>query len=231
MVVANQGLIEAIFALADMLAVPSDAFNGLAALAVREVSGCDVASVSILQADGQLTTAGASDERTARLDQLQYHSPESPCRSAIRTANIVHVRDLVSDRRYPIFGPAAAALAVASCLSLPLTTSAHTVGSLNLYGQVPDAYDESAVATGEAVAGHASLLVASSRAHQRSLDLVDKQQVALDSRAEIEQAKGILMAGSHCKASQAFDILRLASQRENHKLRDIAHTIVINTSD
>jgi hypothetical protein len=55
----------------------------------------------------------------------------------------------------------------------------------------PHAYDQPAVATGQTVAGNASLLVASSQAHHRSFDLVAKQQVALDSPAEIEQAKDI----------------------------------------
>jgi GAF domain-containing protein len=72
--------------------------------------------------------------------------------SAIRTATIVQVDDLGRDSRYPTFGPAAASLGVASCLSVPLRASGATVGSLNLYGEVPYAYDETAVATGEAVA-------------------------------------------------------------------------------
>ena len=61
-------------------------------------------------------------------------------------------------------------------------------------------------------------------------DVVDQVQVAMNSRAEIEQAKGILMARSHCDADRAFDILRRASQRQNVKLRQIAHTIVVNTA-
>ena len=42
----------------------------------------------------------------------------------------------------------------------------------------------------------------------------------------IEQAKGILMAESHCSADQAFEILRKASQRENVPVREIAARIV-----
>jgi AmiR/NasT family two-component response regulator len=48
----------------------------------------------------------------------------------------------------------------------------------------------------------------------------------MESRAAIEQAKGILMARQHCTADDAFDILRRASQRENRKLRDIADEMV-----
>ena len=46
------------------------------------------------------------------------------------------------------------------------------------------------------------------------------------SRAEIEQAKGILMAQSGVSADEAFRVLSRASQRENRKLRDIARDIV-----
>ena len=42
----------------------------------------------------------------------------------------------------------------------------------------------------------------------------------------IEQAKGIIMAQSHCGEEQAFDILRRASQRANVPVRDIAARIV-----
>jgi AmiR/NasT family two-component response regulator len=49
----------------------------------------------------------------------------------------------------------------------------------------------------------------------------------MQSRAVIEQAKGILMARSPAlTADEAFELLRKASQRENVKLRDIAQRIV-----
>jgi AmiR/NasT family two-component response regulator len=48
----------------------------------------------------------------------------------------------------------------------------------------------------------------------------------MDSRAVIEQAKGVLIAQRRVNAEQAFEILREASQRYNRKLRDIATGIV-----
>ena len=46
------------------------------------------------------------------------------------------------------------------------------------------------------------------------------------SQPVIEQAKGVLMAESHCSADEAFEILRKASQRENVPVREIAARIV-----
>lgn len=49
---------------------------------------------------------------------------------------------------------------------------------------------------------------------------------AMKSRATIEQAKGILMAQKPMTPDQAYDVLRMASQRENRKLREIARELV-----
>jgi AmiR/NasT family two-component response regulator len=48
----------------------------------------------------------------------------------------------------------------------------------------------------------------------------------LDTRATIGQAVGLLMARERCTAAQAFDLLRIASQRRNVKLRDVAAGVV-----
>jgi len=52
----------------------------------------------------------------------------------------------------------------------------------------------------------------------------------LESLPVIEQAKGILMAESHCGDAQAFDLLRRASQRSNVPVRDLAAQIVAKTA-
>lgn len=61
-------------------------------------------------------------------------------------------------------------------------------------------------------------------------DEVEGLKVALQSRATIEQAKGVLMGAQHCRPDEAFDLLVKASQRENIKLREIALRIVENAT-
>jgi GAF domain-containing protein len=226
----DEGLVESLGALARLLQPAAAAFESMARMARLVVPGCDHASVSVLAVTGEVTTAGASDALTVQLDDLQYEADEGPCLSAIRSGSPVQVDEFISDRRFPTFAAAAAAVGASSCLSLPLSLGEETIGGLNLYGDAPHAYNEISVKAGEEIAGQASLVVASVRAYERSLKLVDQLHLAMGSRAEIEQAKGILMARSHCDADRAFDVLRRASQRQNVKLRDIAHTIVINTA-
>jgi AmiR/NasT family two-component response regulator len=61
---------------------------------------------------------------------------------------------------------------------------------------------------------------------QRLTREVEGLKVALESRAVIEQAKGVIMSATHCDPDRAFDLLRQQSQYENRKLREVATDIV-----
>jgi hypothetical protein len=52
----------------------------------------------------------------------------------------------------------------------------------------------------------------------------------LESLPVIEQAKGIVMAQAGCGPDEAFELLRLASQRTNVKVRDLAADLVRQTA-
>ena len=54
---------------------------------------------------------------------------------------------------------------------------------------------------------------------------VEQLHKAMETRAVIEQAKGVIMHSMGCSADAAFAVLVAASQRENRKLHDIAATI------
>jgi AmiR/NasT family two-component response regulator len=55
---------------------------------------------------------------------------------------------------------------------------------------------------------------------------LDGLRRAMESRAVIEQAKGVLIGTLGCDADKAFDILVDQSKHENRKLRDIAEELV-----
>jgi len=69
------------------------------------------------------------------------------------------------------------------------------------------------------------------RSSQAGRDLIQQSEHArllarLETMPVIEQAKGIIMAQSHCGDAQAFDLLRRASQRSNVPVRELAAKIV-----
>jgi AmiR/NasT family two-component response regulator len=58
------------------------------------------------------------------------------------------------------------------------------------------------------------------------VERADHLQAALDSRAVIDQAKGILMERSRMTADQAFQALARISMESNTKVRDAAQRFV-----
>jgi AmiR/NasT family two-component response regulator len=53
----------------------------------------------------------------------------------------------------------------------------------------------------------------------------------MESRAVIEQAKGIIMGQRRCTADEAFRLLSKLSQDSNRKLREVAEALVAEAPD
>jgi hypothetical protein len=101
------------------------------------------------------------------------------------------------------------------------------VGAMNLYAPMPDAFGDEDESIGRDLAAAGSAVLGNVSAYWTAFELSQHLNEAMKSRAVIEQAKGILMAGAPgITADGAFDMLRRASQRENVKLREIAARIV-----
>lgn len=190
--------------------------------AAQTVPHCEVASISLLEADGSIVTRAPTDPLADRLDQVQYEAGEGPCLDAIGTTPLAYTPDTTSDERWPRFSARAREeYGVASILSCRLgvrSEGERTLGALNLYARHASAFTEAdmlltvLLGSSAAVATHAAL-------NQSNL------RKALESRDVIGQAKGILMARQGISADEAFEILRHASQRTNIKLRDLAEQI------
>lgn len=176
--------------------------------------------------DGQPLTVASSDERAEQVDEVQYGAREGPCLDSLCTGAVIDVPDLASDGRWDSYRPHALKHGVRSSLSLPLAVGNATVGALNLYGDVPHAFDAAARGHAEtfAVQAAAALTLVLSRICQAE-DTAHLEQ-ALTSRTVIDQALGILMAQQRCNADRAFALLRAHSQNSNRKLRDVAADLI-----
>ena len=194
-------------------------------VAVAAVEPCDGASLT-MRNRGVPSAPAASDAWAVDLDRLQFVEQEGPCLDCLREGSVMRVRDLRTDGRFPNYGPQAAERGAHSALSLPLVADGGTVGALNLYSRRPDAFGSEVVAVGELLAAHASLAISAATAYFSSRDLADQMRQALESRAVIEQAKGVLVAQLGESAEEAFDRLVQLSQRSNRKLREVARSVV-----
>jgi GAF domain-containing protein len=191
-------------------------------LAIGIIPGCHHAGVTVVRR-GRPETPAATDEVPAAVDALQYETGEGPCLSAIREHAVYRTGDLAADDRWPAFaGAAVARTGVRSMLAYRLFTEDDTLGALNLYSRERDAFDDATVPIGTILAAHAAL--AFDRARDR--EQISGLEQALSSNRTIAMAIGMLMATHGIKEREAFDLLRVASQRSNRRLRDIAEEVV-----
>jgi GAF domain-containing protein len=201
------------------------ALDELTKIAVRSLEAIDGCSVTTSQS-GKPSTVAASSEWSRSLDELQYEEHEGPCNDCWRSGTIFRVRDLAEDTRWPFYAPRAVALGARSSLSLPLSSEGTIVGALNLYCRTPDGIDTRTVALAEILAAHVSMAIQVAAAYFGQKQLSDQLREAMQSRAVIEQAKGILMHQRRVTADDAFDLLRSVSQDKNVKLRELALHVV-----
>jgi GAF domain-containing protein len=172
-----------------------------------------------------MRTAAHSSPWVELVDEDQYTTGEGPCIDAIHRATVISLKDL-DDPRYPRFCTRAREEGLGSVLALPLTVNDRTVGALNLYSREPDAFDADAQDLARNFAAQAAIALVNIELYEGATKLNDQLNEAMDSRAVIEQAKGILMGREHCDADQAFELLKAMSQTENVKVREVATLLV-----
>lgn len=182
------------------------------------IPGADLVSISIRQKDGTLATVAPTDDLATRLDELQYEFREGPCFEAVEA---VHPRvsspDVRHDARWPRFGPSAGELGVRAQMGIQIDHGGETVG-LNLYSREVGAF-EAPNDLAELFVLHAS----ASMGHARDREDLSR---ALQTRADIGKAVGIVMARYDMTDDRAFEFLVRMSQDTNVKLRDLARRIV-----
>jgi len=197
-------------------------------ITTEAMPNAEMAGITLMGEDGRPKTGIFTDEEAPEIDVAQYESGRGPCLDSWRTAQVVRLDDMnVAADAYPEFAKAAQAHGIQSTLSLPLVAGEESFGALNLYSRQKDGFSEADEQIGMDLAGAAAIVLANVNAYWEASQLSEQLGQAMQSRAVIEQAKGILMARSpDSSPDDAFDLLRKASQRENVKLRDIAQRIV-----
>jgi GAF domain-containing protein len=190
----------------------------------RAIPGAESTSITLIR-DERAFTAAFDGQLSMDADELQYQRGYGPCLDAGRSGEVFLVGDMRKEDRWPDYALHAAELGVGSSLSVPLPFQGATIGALNNYATTPRAFDEDDVRLGEEVAAFVAIAVGNAEAAARATDDVLNMRRAMESRAVIEQAKGILMERFKVTSEQAFTLLTHASQRSNVKLRDIAEEL------
>jgi GAF domain-containing protein len=202
------------------------ALQRVAETGCSQITGCAAASVTIIEGERKVTV-GSTSEVAEVLDTAQYAGDDGPCLTAAREQRLVRVHDTAIDERWPTFSSSARSHGVASSLSVPLSLPGdNKFGGFNVYSNAPGGFGEADEELCQAFASQASIVVANAQAYWAVLELSLNLTKAMESRAVIEQAKGMLMSTHRIGADAAFEILRVQSQSSNRKLRDVAAELV-----
>jgi GAF domain-containing protein len=195
-------------------------------IAAHGIPGADATSITLVRGD-RAFTAAYSDDLALAADELQYDEGTGPCMDAGRGGVVLRIDDMRTETRWPTYVERVVPKGVLSSLSVPLPFQGTSIGALNNYATTAEAFaSDGSLAAALEVAEVVAVAVVNATAHAELGEQARNMRLAMESRAVIEQAKGVLMAQRHIDAEQAFEVLREASQRYNRKLRDIAQGIV-----
>ena len=190
-------------------------------LAVETIHGCDHAGIS-LAVDDHLETAVQSDDVPARIDRIQLDAGEGPHLDVPREEDTVVSDDLAREPRWtPFAAEVVERTGVRSLLALRLFIDETVMGSLNLYADAANAFDDEARGTATIFAAHAAVAL---RAAQQQQQLF--AAFAGDDVDVIGTAKGLIMASDDVDAATALATLRTAATRLHLELREVADRII-----
>ncbi|MCW2796409.1 GAF and ANTAR domain-containing protein [Nocardioides sp.] len=224
-------LAEVFVELADTLVDEFDLIEFLQILTIRTSDLIEARAAGLLLADnhGRLRLMAASDERAELLELFQVQSLEGPCQDCYREGVAVSTTDLsTAADRWPRFAPRAVAAGYRSVHAFPLRLRKDVIGALNLFGTEPGPMEPAGARIVQALADVATIGLLQERTIHRGDVLTEQLQAALNSRIEVEQAKGALSQIHNCNTDEAFELLRGYCRRNHLKLGDVARAV---TSD
>lgn len=192
--------------------------DAIVAMAVATVSSARYAGL-IVVSRGELVPQATTDRPPHLLDVLQQKLGGGPCVDTAQDQSVTCITDTQQDDRWPDFSAQAAHLGIFSLLCVPLWVDNRCLGTLSLYADHADAFDDHDERVATLFATLAALALAGA---QRT----DQLSTALVNRDVIGQAKGILMERQRITADMAFARLAQISQAENIKLAEVARHLV-----
>ena len=197
----------------------------VAELAKQTIAGAAEVSVTLLH-DDKVASVVFTGSLAAQLDERQYETGFGPCVDAAVSGTTIAIEDTADSAAYPDFARVARRHGITHTLSTGLPVQRRTIGALNIYGTDEAAFDDTTRELATAFASYAAVALANADLYASTANLATNLQRALDSRAVIDQAKGILMRDHRISPDAAFDLLVQLSNAGNRKLREIAQDIV-----
>lgn len=192
--------------------------------------GPDVAVSVFLGEPSSPKHVGWDCGRAQELDGAQMVAAEGPSFTAWETGATVTTEDLRSDSRWPHLAERIGRAEVGMAMAVPVLREDRGGGVLNLYARPGRLLDDEESRVAGLVADTLAAVLQEMDEKAELETLADQLQEALQSRAVIDQAKGMIMLREHCDADAAFRRLVELSSKSIVKLREVARHIVDGTT-
>jgi transcriptional regulator with GAF, ATPase, and Fis domain len=187
-----------------------------------------VAGSGIMIADEQNITryVAASDGSGRALETMESETGEGPCTDAFVLGRPVTTPDLQTDTRWPTLARAVAGLDVRAVLGVPLRLGAITVGTLDVYRDRPQEWEDGEQAALVRYSGVVETTLTAALSAHKANEIADQLQYALDYRVIIERGVGYLMARDRVDPVMAFNRLRRAARDSQTRIGEVASSLL-----
>ncbi len=191
--------------------------------------GMTGAAVSTLGDPLGSETVCASDERAARLDEIQLDLGEGPCWEAMTTRRPVLEPDVQGSgaTTWPLARHAMHATGLGAVFAFPLVVAGLSLGAVDLYSRVPRDISDREVTDATAL----TRIVARQVLRRALLASEGPQEedgawAGRYSRREVHQATGMVVAQTGLPAADALLVLRGHAFATGRPLRDVAEDVL-----
>src|SRR5438067_7396843 len=126
--------------------------------AAIEIPGAQYAGVTVTRNSKHIDTPAATHKWPVLLDEIQQRHREGPCLTAAWKEKTIHVADLETDNRFPLYRrDVLEQTPIRTIMAFQLFIADQTMGALNVYAERPYAFDHSSRAIGLVFAAHSSV--------------------------------------------------------------------------
>jgi len=192
--------------------------------------GITGAGIAMVTKEGNRGVVCATDDASARIEELQFSLGEGPCVDAVTTGVPVLIADLLVPNgatvdRWPVFMEGAVAAGVRAVFAFPLRIGAIIVGALDMYNDQPgelDAVQLPAALMAADAAALALLHIDTDGITGFADDFVSRGSYQM----QVHQATGMVQVQLDVTTEEAFLMLRARAFTLGQSLAEVASDVV-----
>jgi hypothetical protein len=213
---------------ADLLSIANTSgfrsLNQLVALAARQVAAC-LGATAILWRHGEAPIYAVSHPDLPGLADTELRCGSGPAIDALAGGGPVSCPDTLEETRWPEYASAALRCGVRCSVTLAYQPGGGAV-TLSLFGARPRSLESGQLPLAELLTAVGGAVMGNAAEYGDARRAALHWQAAAESRALVDQAKGMLMQALGCTAEDALARMRQISQEQNLRVTGVAQRII-----